>query len=299
MGFFNYYLSLGLSFFGLAIVWRGRGAECLLALALVPLIWMAHPLGLFWFVGAAGYITLARTSSGRGQIFLLAVAAVSLTILGRYLSIHFPSGWASIPGLAANGSDQLLLLDEPRYRLPARLLLVFGLTCLIVDVFAQRRERQTLKQYSHPLQLYIVAIMGVSILPGAIQLPQFTSPATLLTQRFSSIAAILACCLLGVMKPRKWHLIGFAGIAAIYFSFLYADTSTLVRIERQAERLVSTLPPGARVSSATWTSSDIPLLSNHLVDRACVGRCFSYSNYEPSSGQFRVRALPGNRGDRR
>ena len=295
MGFFNYYLSLGLSFFGLAIVWRGRGAERLLALALVPLIWMAHPLGLFWFVGAAGYITIARTASSRGQIFLLAVAAVSLTILGRYLSIHFPSGWASIPGLAANGSDQLLLLDEPRYRLPARLLLVFGLTCLLIDVFARRREHQTLKQYSHPLQLYIVAIMGVSILPGAIQLPQFTSPATLLTQRFSSIAAILACCLLGVMKPRKWHLIGFAGIAAIYFSFLYADTSTLVRIERQAERLVSTLPPGARVSSATWTSSDIPLLSNHLVDRACVGRCFSYSNYEPSSGQFRVRALPGNR----
>jgi hypothetical protein len=172
---------------------------------------------------------------------------------------------------------------------------VFGLACLIVDVFAQRREHLTLKQYSLPLQLYIIAIMGVSILPGSIQLPQFTSPATLLTQRFSSIAAILACCVLGVMKPRKWHLIGFASIAVIYFSFLFMDTSTLVRIERQAERLVSTLPLGARVTSATWISSDVPLLSNHIVDRACISRCFSYSNYEPSSGQFRVRALPGNR----
>ncbi len=295
MGFFNYYLSLGLSFFGLVFVWRGRGAERFLALALVPLIWMAHPLGLVWFLGAAGYITLARIASGRGQILLLAAAAVSLAILGRTLSIHFAGGWSSIPGLAANGSDQLLLLDEPRYRLPARLLLVFGLACLTIDVFARRRERHALKQYSILLQLYLIAIIGVSILPNSIQLPQFTSPATLLTQRFSSIAAILACCLLGVMKPRKWHLIGFAGIAAIYFSFLYADTSALVRIERQAERLAATLPPGARVTSATWTSSDIPLLSNHLVDRACIGRCFSYSNYEPSSGQFRVRALPGNR----
>jgi hypothetical protein len=26
-----------------------------------------------------------------------------------------------------------------------------------------------------------------------------------------------------------------------------------------------------------------------VVDRACIGRCFVYSNYEPSSGQFRVR----------
>ena len=31
------------------------------------------------------------------------------------------------------------------------------------------------------------------------------------------------------------------------------------------------------------------------MDRACIGHCFSYSNYEPSSGQFRVRALPGSR----
>jgi hypothetical protein len=295
MGFFNYYLSLGLSFFALAIVWRGRRAERLLALALVPFIGMAHPLGLVWFVGAAGYITLARLASGRGQIFLLAGAAVSLAILGRYLSIHFAGGWASIPGLAANGSDQLLLMNESRYRLPARLLFVFGLTCLMADFFNLRREHHTLKQYRLPLQLYIIAIMGVSILPGSIQLPQFTSPATLLTERFSSIAAILGCCLLGMMKPRKWHLIGFAGIAAIYFSFLYQDTFRLTRIEQQAERLVSTLPNGARVTSATWTSSDIPLLSNHVVDRACIGRCFSYSNYEPSSGQFRVRALPGNR----
>jgi len=218
---------------------------------------------------------------------------VSLTILGRYLSIHFPSGWASIPGLAANGSDQLLLLDEPRYRLPARLLLVFGLTCLLVDVFAQRRERQTLKHYSHPLQLYIVAIMGVSILPGAIQLPQFTSPATLLTQRFSSIAAILACCCSGD-ETTQVALDRSCRIAAIYFSFLYRDTSTLVRIERQAERLVSTLPPGARVSSATWTSSDIPLLSNHLWTVPASAGVSATATMNPArgnSGSARCRAI--------
>jgi hypothetical protein len=26
-----------------------------------------------------------------------------------------------------------------------------------------------------------------------------------------------------------------------------------------------------------------------MIDRACLGRCYSYGNYEPSSGQFRVR----------
>ena len=27
----------------------------------------------------------------------------------------------------------------------------------------------------------------------------------------------------------------------------------------------------------------------HIIDRVCIGRCYSYANYEPSSGAFRVR----------
>jgi hypothetical protein len=37
----------------------------------------------------------------------------------------------------------------------------------------------------------------------------------------------------------------------------------------------------------------VPFIA-HSVERACVGHCFSYSNYEPSSGQFRVRVEPGS-----
>jgi hypothetical protein len=33
---------------------------------------------------------------------------------------------------------------------------------------------------------------------------------------------------------------------------------------------------------------------HHIVARACIGRCFAYGNYEPASGQFRVRARPDN-----
>jgi len=27
---------------------------------------------------------------------------------------------------------------------------------------------------------------------------------------------------------------------------------------------------------------------------ACVGRCYDFGNYEPATGQFRIRPLPGN-----
>ena len=32
----------------------------------------------------------------------------------------------------------------------------------------------------------------------------------------------------------------------------------------------------------------------HIIDRACIGHCYSYANYEPSTAQFRVRANAEN-----
>jgi hypothetical protein len=45
-----------------------------------------------------------------------------------------------------------------------------------------------------------------------------------------------------------------------------------------------------------FTISDrgLRLRIGHFVDRSCIERCFSYGNYEPSTGQFRIRALPNN-----
>ena len=40
-------------------------------------------------------------------------------------------------------------------------------------------------------------------------------------------------------------------------------------------------------------SSRIPFIT-HLVDRACLGTCYSYANYEPCSAAFRVRVLRRN-----
>ena len=60
-------------------------------------------------------------------------------------------------------------------------------------------------------------------------------------------------------------------------------------------QLVSTLPPNQRVMATILAPPGSRVLIQHIVDRACIGRCFSYGNYEPSTGLFRVRASPGNR----
>jgi hypothetical protein len=59
-------------------------------------------------------------------------------------------------------------------------------------------------------------------------------------------------------------------------------------------RLVSQLPPGQRVVSAINDPTLRIGALTHMIDRACLGRCYSYANYEPSTAQFRIRAAAGN-----
>ena len=137
--------------------------------------------------------------------------------------------------------------------------------------------------------------LGVILLPASIYSPHYGSEIGLLLERLSLISATLGCCILGVIEARKWHVAGFAAIAAVFFLFVYQDERTLNRMEEQVERMVGTLPQGSRVMETILAPPDWRVtFINHIVDRACIGRCFAYGNYEPASRQFRVRASPGN-----
>lgn len=57
--------------------------------------------------------------------------------------------------------------------------------------------------------------------------------------------------------------------------------------------LVTQLPPGTRVTATIQALFDSRFyFVTRIVDRACVEHCFSYDNYEPATGQFRLRAVP-------
>jgi hypothetical protein len=57
---------------------------------------------------------------------------------------------------------------------------------------------------------------------------------------------------------------------------------------------VAALPLGSQVHSSVSEAPGSRILVEHIVDRACVGHCFSFNNFEVNSGAFRVRATPGN-----
>ena len=66
-------------------------------------------------------------------------------------------------------------------------------------------------------------------------------------------------------------------------------------LEDRIDDIVSQLPPGQRVVSAVEDPTLHVFAVTHMIDRACVHRCYSYANYEPSTSQFRIRAVAPNR----
>ena len=293
MSFFNYYLSLGLSFFTLAIFWRGKGWGRIAGFVLVPLILLANVLGLIWLLGAALYIGVAQTLPRRYSWLLLAPAAAILVGVHFYLWRHFIIEAAPEPLYMFNGADQLLLFGA-RYVVVEWVALAFGAVTFAIDSVSRRHESGSWRDFAIPLQLYLLALLAVPLLPRGITLPHSGAAIALLTERLTSVSASLACCVLAAIRPRKWHLAVSAAIAALFFSFIYQDTATFNRIERQAERLVHTLPPNQRVLATILPLPGSRILPQHIIDRACIGYCFSYGNYEPATEVFRIRARPGN-----
>jgi hypothetical protein len=147
---------------------------------------------------------------------------------------------------------------------------------------------------SVPGQLWLLNAAGVVLIPSAVNFPNYGLPFTYVSDRLSLAAALVGCALLGAVPLRMHEKIALTVLAAVFFSFLYIDTRELNRLENGIDAAVEQLPAGQRViaSFPGWSLRVIPL--QHALDRACISRCFSYANYEPSSRQFRIRAQSAN-----
>ncbi|MGB8474442.1 MAG: hypothetical protein WCE61_10190 [Candidatus Acidiferrum sp.] len=296
MGFLNYYLSLGLAAGSLALVWRGRGLARLLGLLIVPFILLAHPIGILWLLGSGLYLILWSKLPSWWKLAVPAAAVGAMFVVHSYLvrQTRFPVDWNHPAIYLMNGADQLTLYG-PRYAALGWAALIFGALCVLVEVISRRRETSFWKCLTLPAGLYFVSIISVALLPENLRPSISGGWIGLLASRLTAIAAIFGLCLMGCLRPRKWHLAGFGACAVLFLAFLYQDTLTLNRMESQVEQLVSPLSSGTRVMSTIWAppGSRVSFVG-HFVDRACVHHCFSYANYEPASGQFRIRVRPGS-----
>jgi hypothetical protein len=139
-------------------------------------------------------------------------------------------------------------------------------------------------------QLCALSAAAMVLLPGGVLLPGFRSGLDFVAERMSLAGGVLFCALLASVRLPRPLVGAMAAIAVVFFGLSYADERALNQVETRMEQAVWRLPPGQRVVNALKAPGSRVNPLAHLVDRICVGRCFSYANYEPSTAQFRVRA---------
>jgi hypothetical protein len=296
MGFFNYYLSIGLGCFCLALAWRlegkGRAIDWVFLGIVAALAYVAHPLGILWALATIVYLGVRRRLAGWWRLALPCAVTGALFALRWYLHqrVNLAVDWQSgLPVWQLNGADQLIVYGD-RYATFAWIGAAFGAICLGAEAAQRARDLAWWKSMALPAELYLVAFFVTATVPENLRVSLYAAWVGLLVSRLTTISAILGLCVLASIRLRSWAGAGFVVLAAVYFLFLFQDTGAINRLEANAERLLATLPVGTRIvptiaADPDWRAEFI----GHVAERACVGRCFVYSNYEPSSRQFRVR----------
>ena len=297
MGFLNYYLSLGLGFFAAALFWRGKRTDWILGAVLAVLTFLAHPMGLACLLGTTVYVVLAEKLQGIYRWLLFASAFLAVYAAHLFITRHYRTySWHGTDFYTMNGADQLSLFG-PHYNKLEAVVFIAGCLIFLLGVLLDRKSNSLWKIIRTPLELWAALVFAALLIPEIIFLPQYGKGSVFgfVVSRLTSVTAIFGLCVLGSIELRKWHLLALATLASVFFVFEYQDTGALNCMEEQAEHLVAPLPYGHRVMQTMWPGNNSSIwFIGHMVERACIGKCFVYSNYEAATLQFRIRALPGN-----
>ena len=295
MGFMNYYLSLGLACFGVSFAWPARRNELIVAGVLAPFVFLAHPLGFLWFLGTALYrIFWLRLRDG-WKLILPASAVLTLFVARLYVAHHpgYEVEWRDSPFWLLNGSDQFHVFGE-RYAWFTRAISLFFIVATGLACFAASPRQKFWKDRRLLTELYLISFCSTALLPENLLTDPTGGWIGALVTRLTLVSAVLGLCWLASLPGRSWHLLVSAACAIVFFIFIYQDTGFLNRMETSAERATEPLPFGTRALATIFAPDDYRTIYLHIPDRACIGRCFLFSNYEPSTRQFRVRVQQGS-----
>ena len=290
MGLFNFYLSLGLCFWALALAWEWKPRRVAAAAPVLLVAYVAHGLPVAWTVALLAYLWLARRMTPRKRAMLMAASLAAIVVARAVATGMMPNLWEPQQIMMITGTDQLWVFDAKYGVLFLGLLLVSVL--LFVRLLRDSGARNVVS--SLPFQIGVLTAAGVLIVPTRLQIPGYMHALVYIAERMSLAVGICLCALLAAAPMRAYHRYAMGVVALLFFGCLYRDEGALNAREDRITRLVSQLPPGQRVVSAI---NDPTLRTNaltHMIDRACLGRCYSYGNYEPSTAQFRIRAVAGN-----
>jgi hypothetical protein len=168
--------------------------------------------------------------------------------------------------------------------------------------------------------VYAISILAIFLLPDNVNAGQFSSGGYI-GLRLSFFAAIAGAAVLARHVRSNLFFWSTAAIAILFFALLYRDGRSVEQVTRSLAAQTASLSgtprvsalvkfpeyllepalakplrrPGLRQMQLLLYDENFGINIAHIIDVACIGQCISYGNYEPSTYQFRVRPLPGNR----
>ena len=290
IGFFNFYLSLGLCQWALALIWKPTFKRLAIAAGVLLLAYTAHGLPVAWAAALAVYFWLWRTLPPRRRGTLIIGSMGGIIALRLILSRTTMVRWSVRQISNTVGVDQVWVYDD-KY-----LLAMGGLLLAWLAAFLTLSREVGFRKLAAgvPFQWFFLTGAGILLLPTGIQIPGYRHALVYIADRMSLAGGILLCALLAAALPRRFERGVLVIAATLFFGFLYRDDRVLNALEDRIDAAVAQLPPSQRVIGGI---DDFDLHVNavtHMIDRACLGRCYSYANYEPSTAQFRVRASAPN-----
>ena len=258
----------------------------LLALPLAALALLAHALPFAWAIFSMAFLYLARKIKANWRWLLLpggiALLVAVRTILVTLFPHQHPSTTLNVYGIAGlTGVEQVWLYGAQYLIVCLGLLIVFA-----VLVLERTRGRSG-----------AFRSRGAALDPASrrVRAASFRDPVPAIPARagLHSAAHLVPVSRLRVhsggqpeprpMDPTSWSLWPRYSLRFCISTTEHSTTSEMKSLRSWKH---------FRRASASWLYSRTRYWiesSAHVIDRACIGHCFSYANYEPATAQFRVR----------
>ncbi|SPE39789.1 conserved membrane hypothetical protein [Candidatus Sulfopaludibacter sp. SbA3] len=219
MGFFSFYLSLGLCFWILALLWQPTRRRLAWAIPLGLMAYVAHVLPLLWTVGLVAYLWMARRTSERVRAYVTSASLLLMVAVHLWIGRSLFAAVSPRDMRIATGLDQVWLFDGKYYVVLVGLLLAWGL--MFLEEMHSSGARRLVNGV--PFQICIISAMGVVLLPVAVLIPGVNHALVYIAERMSLGVAICVCALLGSAQPRMQVRYALFLVALIFFGFLYGD----------------------------------------------------------------------------
>lgn len=289
-GFFNYYLSCALGFWAVGLAAAGGAAALVAAAALLGAAALGHLIGAALAAACAAFVLAQRKLSPERRKWLLAGGILGVAGIAAALPAALPTIRMTARWLHLSGITPFLAYHPSRYMAPGLLLALYWVTA-VLWVAARFRRRA----FDHPAApLMVLMLAGLAMLPTSLVWPGTRQSLFFIDWRLALWFTLFLHAWLCARLPFRFTLGACSAAAVIYFVFLFSDWRTLGQAERAFHETVRRLPHGSRAVTdvTTMPAGMNPML--HMIDRACIGHCFSYGNYEPSTSQFRLRVRAGS-----